>query len=93
MVQSSVEFQNIFFGKNTTYFSYMQEKWGKMQNNYFVFIKLRVGEYVEYIWDVLRYVLGATYLGALVFNRLSMPLLRKIVYAYIGISGVVAMFY
>ena len=23
-----------FFGKNTTYFSYMQEKWGKMQNNY-----------------------------------------------------------
>ena len=63
-----------------------------MQNNYFVFIKLRVGEYVEYIWDVLRYVLGATYLGALVFNRLSMPLLRKIVYAYIGIRGVVATF-
>ena len=22
-----------------------------MQNNYFVFIKLRVGEYVEYIWE------------------------------------------
>ena len=36
-------------------------------------------------------VLVGTYLGALVFNRLSMPLLRKIVYAYIGISGVVAM--
>ena len=46
-----VDAYSIFFGKNTTYFSYMQEKWGKMQNNYFVFIKLRVGEYVEYIWE------------------------------------------
>lgn len=46
-----VDAYSIFFGKNTTYFSYMQENGGKMQNNYFVFIKLRVGEYVEYIWE------------------------------------------
>ena len=81
-----------FSAKIRLIFHICKKNGGKMQNNYFVFIKLRVGEYVEYIWDVLRYVLGATYLGALVFNRLSMPLLRKIVYAYIGISGVVAIF-
>ena len=37
-------------------------------------------------------VLVGTWLGSLVFNRLSMPLLRKIVYAYIGISGVMTLF-
>ena len=25
-----------------------------MQNNFFVFIKLRVGEYVEYIWKTKK---------------------------------------
>ncbi len=35
-------------------------------------------------------VLIGTYIGSLVFNKLSLPTLRKIVYLYIGISGVVA---
>ena len=35
-------------------------------------------------------VLVGTYLGGVVFNRLSLPTLRKLVYFYIGISGIVA---
>ena len=35
-------------------------------------------------------VLVGTYLGGVVFNRLSLPTLRKLVYLYIGISGIVA---
>ena len=35
-------------------------------------------------------VLVGTYLGGLVFNKLSLPTLRKLVYLYIGISGIVA---
>lgn len=36
-------------------------------------------------------VIIGTYLGALVYKRIQMPLLRKCVYIYIGISGVIAL--
>lgn len=35
-------------------------------------------------------VLIGTYLGGLVFSKLSLPILKKIVYLYIGISGILA---
>lgn len=36
-------------------------------------------------------VLLGTWLGTLVFRRLSLPLIKRIVYIYIGISGIVAL--
>lgn len=35
-------------------------------------------------------VLAGTYVGTLVFRRLSMPILREIVYIYMAISGIIA---
>ena len=40
-----------FSAKIRLIFHICKKNGGKMQNNYFVFIKLRVGEYVEYIWE------------------------------------------
>lgn len=36
-------------------------------------------------------VLAGTFLGNLVFNRLSLPALRRVVYIYIALSGIVAL--
>ena len=43
-----------FSAKIRLIFHICKKNGGKMQNNYFVFIKLRVGEYVEYIWKTKK---------------------------------------
>lgn len=45
---------------------------------------------ISWCWALPAVFLG-TLIGNMVFKRLSMPLLRKIVYVYIGLSGIIAM--
>lgn len=78
-----------------------KEKYTAIAQAYFLFGNMMMTVYRAHAGflthDVVSYwcwglpaVLLGTYLGGLVFNHLSMPILRKIVYLYIGICGVVA---
>ena len=44
---------------------------------------------LSYLWAIVGVAIG-TYLGTKVFDKISTDILRKIVYAYMAVSGIIA---